>query len=66
MPPTIYVSPSGTRVAGAPNPSNPYDTVLPNGRIVSPAGTSVVVGMNALGVTLTPDGRYAIVSNDDR
>jgi len=63
--PTIYNAPAGSRIAGAPDPSNPYDIVLPNGRIVAPVGKSVVVGMNALGVTLSPDGRYAIVSNDD-
>jgi DNA-binding beta-propeller fold protein YncE len=39
--------------------------ILPNGRTVSPFGTSVVVGMNALGVALSPDGKFAIVSNDD-
>lgn len=42
-----------------------YDAILPSGRIVSPVGHSVVTGMNALGVALTPDGRFAIVSNDD-
>ncbi|MBV8579644.1 MAG: hypothetical protein JOZ86_03330 [Candidatus Eremiobacteraeota bacterium] len=42
-----------------------YDAVLPSGRIVTPAGTSVLTGMNALGVALTPDGRYAVVSCDD-
>jgi YVTN family beta-propeller protein len=42
-----------------------YDAVLPSGRIVTPLGTSVVTGMNALGFTLSPDGRFAIVSNDD-
>jgi len=63
--PTVYTSPAGSRIAGAPDPAVPYDIVLPNGRIVSPIGKSVVVGMNALGVTLTPDGKYAIVSNDD-
>ncbi|HZZ65525.1 MAG TPA: bifunctional YncE family protein/alkaline phosphatase family protein [Candidatus Baltobacteraceae bacterium] len=63
--PTVYTVPAGTRPAGPPNPANPYSTVLPNGRIVSPVGASVVVGMNALGLTLSPSGRYAIVSNDD-
>jgi DNA-binding beta-propeller fold protein YncE len=38
--------------------------VLPSGRLVTPAGTSIVTGMNTLGVTLSPDGRYAITSND--
>ncbi len=64
--PTVYGAPAGSRIAGAPNPAVPYDTVLPSGRILSPIGTSVIVGMNALGITLSPDGRYAIVSNDDR
>jgi YVTN family beta-propeller protein len=44
---------------------NVYDAVLPSGRIVTPFGSSVVTGTNALGMTLTPDGRFAIVSNDD-
>lgn len=63
--PTLYTAPAGSRVAGAPNPGNPYDVILPNGRIVAPVGKSVVVGMNALGVAVTPDGKFAIVSNDD-
>lgn len=59
------MAPAGSRVAGAPNASRPYNVILPNGRIVSPVGKSVVVGMNALGVALSPDGKYAIVTNDD-
>ncbi|GAC1419282.1 MAG: beta-propeller fold lactonase family protein [Candidatus Velthaea sp.] len=42
-----------------------YDAVLPSGRIVTPLGESAVTGMNALGFALSPDGRFAIVSNDD-
>jgi YVTN family beta-propeller protein len=42
-----------------------YNGVLPNGRIIRPAGTVVQVGMNPLGLALTPDGRYLITSNDD-
>ena len=63
--PAVYTAPAGSRIAGAPNPANPYNVILPNGRIVAPVGKSIAVGMNALGVTLSPDGRYAIVSNDD-
>ncbi|HET7814550.1 MAG TPA: beta-propeller fold lactonase family protein, partial [Candidatus Baltobacteraceae bacterium] len=63
--PTTYSDPAGSRPAGAPNPANPYSTVLPNGRIVAPVGKSVVTGMNSLSVTLAPGGRYAIVGNDD-
>lgn len=62
---TIYAAPAGNRIAGAPNPNNPYNAILPNGRTVSPIGRNVVVGMNALGVALSPNGKYAIVSNDD-
>ncbi len=39
--------------------------VLPNGRIVMPAGQSVQIGMNPLGAALTPDGRYLVTTNDD-
>ncbi len=42
-----------------------YNGVLPNGRIVKPAGTTVQVGMNPLGIALTPDGAYLVTSNDD-
>jgi YVTN family beta-propeller protein len=42
-----------------------FHGVLPNGRIVKPAGVSSQVGMNPLGIALTPDGKFAIVSNDD-
>ncbi len=42
-----------------------YHGVLPNGRIVKPAGRSVQVGMNPLGARLTPDGRFLVVSNND-
>jgi len=42
-----------------------YHGILPNGKIVNPAGTSIPVGMNPLGSTLTPDGKFLIVTNDD-
>jgi len=45
--------------------TNDYHAVLPSGRLVKPVGISVVVGMNPLGVALSVDGRYAIVTNDD-
>lgn len=44
---------------------NYFHGILPNGRIVRPAGVSIQVGMNPLGAALTPDGKYLIVSNDD-
>jgi DNA-binding beta-propeller fold protein YncE len=60
-----FNSPAGERPAGPVLATEPYSRILPSGRILHPTGVDVVVGMNALGVTLTPDGRYAIVSNDD-
>jgi DNA-binding beta-propeller fold protein YncE len=61
----VFESPAGSRPAGPISPRKPYAQILPSGRIVDPIGMNVVVGMHALGVALTPDGRYAIVSNDD-
>jgi DNA-binding beta-propeller fold protein YncE len=62
-PPVIFESPAGTRPAGMLDALAPYARILPSGRIVSPAGKSVVVGMGALGVALSPDDRFAIVAN---
>ncbi len=42
-----------------------YSGVLPNGRKVTPAGTTIQIGMNPLGIALTPDGKYLITTNDD-
>ena len=60
----VYGAPALTAPAGHVR-GETYRAILPSGRIVSPAGTNTVVGMNALGMTLTPDGRFAIISNDD-
>ncbi|HXP94622.1 MAG TPA: alkaline phosphatase family protein [Candidatus Binatia bacterium] len=60
-----YSAPAGARPDGPFSNADPFSAIVPNGRIVSPAGKSVVVGANALGVALSPEGRYAIVSNDD-
>jgi YVTN family beta-propeller protein len=61
---TTFSAPAGDRPAGAPGAS-PFNRILPSGRIIAPVGKSVPVGMNALGVALSPDGRYAVISNDD-
>lgn len=47
-----------------PDKIHPADSVLPNGRIAAPAGATTFVGGNPLGFALSPDGRYAVVSND--
>ncbi len=59
-----YVPPAGNEPAGRMHGTS-FDAVLPSGRLVTPAGTSVVTGIDALGLALTPDGRFAIVGNDD-
>lgn len=60
----VYSAPAGDRPAGA-DAVHPTTAILPNGRIASPAGQTVFVGSNPLGMTLSPNGRFAIVSNDD-
>ncbi len=63
--PTVsYAPPAGALPAGRLHGST-YDAVLPSGRFVTPAGTSAVTGVGALGLALSPDGRFAIVGNDD-
>ncbi|MDQ6931021.1 MAG: hypothetical protein M3126_10195, partial [Candidatus Eremiobacteraeota bacterium] len=62
--PVVFSAPAGDRPAG-PSAASPFNVILPSGRIVAPVGKSVPVGMNTLGVALSPNGRYAIVSNDD-
>ena len=57
---------SAAELFAGPNKFGSYFSgVLPNGRIVTPAGTTVQIGMNPLGVALTPDGKFLITSNDD-
>lgn len=58
----VYSAPAGDRPAGADR-VHPTDAILPNGRIAAPAGTSIFVGSGTLGMALSPDGRYAILSN---
>jgi DNA-binding beta-propeller fold protein YncE len=59
----IYSAPAGTRPTGA-DKIHPTTSILPNGRIAAPAGASLFIGANPLGLALSPDGRYAVVSND--
>ena len=59
-----YAPPAGNLPAGRYH-GQAYSAILPSGRLVTPAGTSIVTGMDSLGVALSPDGRFAITSNDD-
>lgn len=62
--PVVFEAPA-TAAAGPTSIGDAFGRVLPSGRIMHPTGRSVVTGMNALGVALSPNGRFAIVSNDD-
>lgn len=56
----------GADVFAGPNKFGSYYAgVLPNGKIVKPAGTTIQVGMNPMGVAVTPDSKFIITSNDD-
>jgi YVTN family beta-propeller protein len=59
----VYSAPAGSRPTG-PDKIHPTSAILPGGRIAAPAGACLFVGSNPLGLALSPDGRYAIVSND--
>ena len=61
----VYSAPAGTRPAGA-SPSRPTDAVLPDGRIAAPLGAAVFVGTNPLGLAISPDGRFIVVSNAEQ
>ena len=57
---------AGAELFAGPNKFGSYFAgVIPNGRIVKPAGTTVQVGMNPLGSVLTPDHKFLITTNDD-
>ncbi len=63
VPLTVYGAPAGTRPAGA-SAQRPTAAVLPDGRISAPIGDTIFVGTNPQGVALSPDGRFAVVSDD--
>ena len=58
--PWIISSPAGERFVSIDKTG---ETVLPNGRIITPAGKSIVVAPHPYGLTLSPDGNTAITAN---
>lgn len=57
---------SNAEILAGPNKFGSYYAgVLPNGKKVTPAGLSIQIGMNPLGVAVTPDGQFLVSSNDD-
>jgi hypothetical protein len=65
VPLTVYSAPAGERPAGASR-LEATDAILPDGRTAAPLGVSVFVGTNPQAVALSPDGRYAIVGNEEQ
>ncbi len=64
LPLTVYGSPSGTRLAGA-SAQRPTAAILPDGRITAPVGKTIFVGTNPQGIALSPDGKFAVVADDE-
>ena len=58
--PWIISTPAGERFVSIDKTG---ETVLPNGRIITPAGKSIVVAPHPYGLTLSPDGNTAITAN---
>lgn len=56
----IAVSPSGTRYTEIKIRG---ETVIPNGRIITPAGINHVVAPHPFGLALSPDGNIAVTAN---
>lgn len=58
--PWIITAPAGDRFVTVDKTG---ETIIPNGRIVAPAGKSIVVAPHPYGLTLSPDGNTAITAN---
>ena len=57
---------SSAEILAGPNKFGSYYAgVLPNGKKVTPAGSSIQIGMNTLGVAVTPDGKFLVSTNND-
>jgi len=58
--PWIVTPPAGSRFVTIDKSG---ETIIPNGRIIAPAGKSIVVAPHPYGLTLSPDGNTAITAN---
>jgi len=58
--PWIITAPAGDRYVTIDKTG---ETIIPNGRIVAPAGKSIVVAPHPYGLTLSPDGNTAVTAN---
>ena len=58
--PWIVTAPAGTRYTAIDKSG---ETIIPNGRIVTPVGKSITVAPHPYGLTLSPDGNTAVTAN---
>ncbi|NOR34491.1 MAG: hypothetical protein GQ579_07415 [Bacteroidales bacterium] len=58
--PWIISAPAGDRYVSIDHKG---ETIIPNGRIVAPAGKSIVVAPHPYGLTISPDGNTAVTAN---
>jgi DNA-binding beta-propeller fold protein YncE len=58
--PWIISAPAGDRFVSIDKNG---ETVIPNGRIVTPVGKSIMVAPHPFGLTLSPDGNTAVTAN---
>ena len=56
----IISAPAGSRITKIDKQG---ETVIPNGRIVTPAGKSILTAPHPYGLTLSPDGNMAVTAN---
>jgi len=57
---SIAFAPAGDRYTSI---NREGETILPNGRIITPAGKQITVAPHPFGLTLSPDGKTIITSN---
>jgi len=58
--PWMITAPAGDRYVSIDQQG---ETIIPNGRMVAPAGNSIVVAPHPYGLTLSPDGNTAVTAN---
>ncbi len=60
--PMLLRAPAGERYVER-NPAG--QTIMPNGRLLTPVGTMIRVEPHPYGLTVSPDGRWAVTTNSD-
>ena len=58
--------PLGAGEAVWPGPRSSGEIQLPNGRLLTPAGTQIPVGPYPFALSVTPDGRHAVSAWQDQ